>query len=121
MYLQGWKIRKTQLAVLSLQIFICFLAADFTATSIGAQTVAQEDDARAVIHVWKVGSPHRGDVPEARVPQDLQARAAQLGCRIEMRSMAARDLSGLLTHALATNDEPEVLVIDNMGDCILDK
>ena len=68
-----------------------------------------------VIRVWKVGSPHRGDVPDVRIPEDLSRKAMERGCLIEVRSMHARDLYGLLTHAVATNDEPDVLVIDNMG------
>jgi hypothetical protein len=68
-----------------------------------------------VIRVWKVGSPHRGDVPDVRIPADLSRKAMELNCRIEVRSMPARDLYGLLTHAVATNDEPDILVIDNMG------
>jgi len=76
---------------------------------------AQENAGQQVIRVWKAGSPHRGDIPDNRVRFDLQQRAAKLGCRLEIRVMPARDLSGLMSNALATNDEPDILVIDNMG------
>lgn len=82
----------------------------FPTTADGTQKNADH-----VIRVWKVGSPHRGDVPDARMPEDLSRKAMELNSRIEIRSMSARDLYGLLTHAIATNDEPDVLVIDNMG------
>ena len=85
--------------------------------SVRGQTRAetQENAGQQVIRVWKAGSPHRGDVPDNRVRFDLQQRAAQLGCRLEIRVMPARDLSGLMSNALVTNDEPDILVIDNMG------
>jgi len=85
--------------------------------SVRGQTRAetQENAGQQVIRVWKAGSPHRGDIPDNRVRFDLQQRAAQLGCRLEIRVMPARDLSGLMSNALVTNDEPDILVIDNMG------
>lgn len=76
---------------------------------------AAQKNTEQVIRVWKVGSPHRGEVPDVRMPEDLSRKAKELNCRIEVRSMPARDLYGLLTLAFATNDEPDVLVIDNMG------
>src|SRR6476620_4477328 len=78
-------------------------------------SAAQENSPQDVIRVWKAGSPHRGDIPDSHIPDELSRKAKSLGCRIEVRSMPARDLSGLMAHALATNDEPDILVIDNMG------
>src|SRR5688572_16845132 len=74
-----------------------------------------QKNSEQVIRVWKVGSPHRGGVSDVRMPENLSRKAMELNSRIEIRSMHARDLYGLFTHALATNDEPDVLVIDNMG------
>lgn len=80
-----------------------------------SQPVTQEKTRPQVIRVWKVGSPHRGDVPDSVVPADLKEKAATLDCHLEVRAMPARDLSGLFSNALATNDEPDILVFDNMG------
>jgi len=76
---------------------------------------AAQEIPRDVIRVWKAGSPYRGDIPDSRIPPELSRKAESLGCRIEVRSVPARDLSGLMANAFATNDEPDILVIDNMG------
>lgn len=68
-----------------------------------------------IIHIWRVGSPHSGDVPPEGIPPDLQKEAAKLGCILEVRVMPARELRDSFFAALASNDEPDILVIDNMG------
>jgi len=98
-------VRKIGLALCSLAALVLYP----TAADAAQKTIEQ------VIRVWKVGSPHRGEVPDVRMPENLSRKAMELNSRIEIRSMPARDLYGVLTNAVATNDEPDVLVIDNMG------
>jgi hypothetical protein len=69
----------------------------------------------AVVHIWKVGSPHRGDVPVATIPSSLDAEARRLGFELQMRVFRARDFASAFFSARVTNDEPDILVIDNMG------
>lgn len=80
-----------------------------------SQPATQEKTGPQVIRVWRVGSPHRGDVPYGLVPEGLKEKAAKLNCQLVIRDMPARDLSGSFSNAVATNDEPDILVIDNMG------
>jgi hypothetical protein len=69
----------------------------------------------AVVHVWKIGSPHRGDAPVATIPSSLDAEAHRLGFELQMRVFRARDFASAFFSARVTNDEPDILVIDNMG------
>jgi hypothetical protein len=104
----------------SLELFVLSLC-----LSLGCQAVLAFGSVRSlirrgnagqeIIRVWRVGSPHHGDVPPGGIPPDLQEEAAKLGCILEVRVMPARDLRDSFFGALATNDEPDILVIDNMG------
>ena len=68
-----------------------------------------------VVHVWKVGSPHLGDTPALSIPPLLEAEALRLGFGLEVRVFPANDFASAFFKARVTNDEPDVLVIDNMG------
>jgi len=68
-----------------------------------------------VVQVWKVGSPHRGDIPVAAIPSSLDTDARRLGFALQMRVFGARDFASAFFAARVTNDEPDILVIDNMG------
>lgn len=67
------------------------------------------------VHVWKVGSPHQGDTPLPNIPPLLNREARRLGIALDVRVFAAKDFASAFFEARATNDEPDVLVIDNMG------
>ena len=68
-----------------------------------------------VVHVWKVGSPHKGNTPDADMPVRLYMAAQRLGFQLDMRVFAAKDFAEAFFDARTTNDEPDILVIDNMG------
>lgn len=67
------------------------------------------------IRVWRVGSPHRGDVPQPTVPPDFQAIARTRGLQFDVTSFAAKDFYEAFRSARVTRDEPDLLVFDNMG------
>jgi len=67
------------------------------------------------VQVWRIGSPHRGDTPPATLPPTLIAEADRLGFQLSVRVMPAKDFARAFFAARATNDEPDILVIDNMG------
>jgi len=76
---------------------------------------AAQRSSAIVVHVWKVGSPHRGDTPVPSIPPLLDAEAHRLGFALEMRVFPAKDFASTFFTARSTNDEPDILVIDNMG------
>jgi hypothetical protein len=49
----------------------------------GSSTTASPS-AEKVITVWKVGSPHSGDMPDATVPPDLESSAEELGYKLSI-------------------------------------
>ena len=68
-----------------------------------------------VVHVWKVGSPHRGDTPVPNIPPLLDAEAHRRGFALDMRVFRAKDFASAFFAARITNEEPDILVVDNMG------
>jgi len=76
---------------------------------------AAQRNSAPVVHVWKVGSPHVGDTPAPDIPPLLDAEARRLGFALDVRVFPAKDFATAFFQARVTNDEPDVLVIDNMG------
>jgi hypothetical protein len=76
---------------------------------------AAQRSSAAVLQVWKVGSPHQGDTPTSSIPPLLNAAALRLGLALELHVFSAKDFASAFFQARVTNDEPDVLVIDNMG------
>jgi len=91
------------------------LATACIAVILPAISRAAQHPSPVVVHVWKVGSPHRGDMPVAAIPSSLDAEARRLGFELQMRVFRARDFASAFFSARVTNDEPDILVIDNMG------
>jgi hypothetical protein len=92
-----------------------FPAAAIISLVLPALLVAAQRSSTPVIHVWKVGSPHRGDIPPVIIPRALQAQAHRLGYQLEMRVFAAKEFADEFFTARATNDEPDILVFDNVA------
>jgi hypothetical protein len=76
---------------------------------------AAQRSSAIVVYVWKVGSPHRGDTPVRSIPPLLAAEAHRRGFALDMRVFRAKDFASAFFAARITNDEPDILVIDNMG------
>lgn len=54
-----------------------------------------------VVHVWKVGSPHRGDSPVPGIPPLLDTEAHRRGFALDMRVLAAKDLRARFSRPVA--------------------
>jgi hypothetical protein len=67
------------------------------------------------IRVWKVGSPHRGETPDAAVPSQLERRATRLGFRITVEAFPARGFAATFFDAVSRGTAPDVLAFDNFG------
>lgn len=70
---------------------------------------------REALLVWKVGSPHRRDTPVPTAPPDIVESASTLGLSLDVRALPAREFARAFRAARLTNDEPDILVVDNMG------
>ena len=70
---------------------------------------------REALLVWKVGSPHRGDTPVPTAPPDIVETASTLGLSLDVRALPAREFARTFRAARLTNEEPDILVVDNMG------
>jgi hypothetical protein len=92
-----------------------FSAAAFVSVNLSLAALWAQPATGPVIHVWKVGSPHRGDVPAPFIPPALDAEARRLGFQFDMHVLHAKDFASAFFEARATNDEPDMLVFDNMG------
>ena len=74
----------------------------------GAQTAT-------TIRIWKVGSPHTGDIPHTELPPALAREAASRGWRLSVEAFPAQGFAGRFFSALREGAAPDVLVFDNFG------
>ena len=70
--------------------------------------------APAAINVWKVGSPHRGDVPHTIVPAALAEIAGRSGTVIAVEAFPAQGFAVRFLEAAGKGQAPELVVFDNM-------
>jgi hypothetical protein len=68
-----------------------------------------------VILIWSIGSPHTGETPRPEIPDELQAEAAGLGYRLEIKTFPAMGFADRFFVARVQNEEPDILAIDNWG------
>jgi hypothetical protein len=68
-----------------------------------------------VIRVWRVGSPHTGDIPAPRVAASFRREAARHDLRVAVESFPARGFAALFADAVARNLAPDILVFENFG------
>ncbi len=69
----------------------------------------------ATVVVWKIGSPHRGDIPQASVSPAFTEKAARQGIGIVVEAVSAKAFASTFFDAVTRNAAPDVLVFDNMG------
>lgn len=67
------------------------------------------------INLWKIGSPHSGDIPSTDLPSDILEIARTLKIDIEVRSLSAEEFAKTLFAAIETNSEPDIISLDNYG------
>jgi len=69
----------------------------------------------SILHVWCVGNPFTGAMPETIVPTDLQQQAEKLGYTIVVQNFRAAGFPSILHEALNDHTEPEFITFDNFG------
>src|SRR5215470_9093063 len=99
------RLSSSSLLILLLPLFL-------QASSIVPARAAQSSK---VIHVWTIGSPHRGELPPAVVPPLMRQRAESLGYTIEVETFRASGFAAKFRQAVQEHNEPEVLTFDNYG------
>lgn len=67
------------------------------------------------INIWKVGSPHAGDLPSDTLPFDLRRLAAEKKLEINVKAFYAQGFAEKYFEALEKGKPPELLVINNYG------
>jgi hypothetical protein len=67
------------------------------------------------IQIWKIGSPHRGDTPDTKLPRAFRQDAAAHGIRLQVRAFPAQGFAATFAAALKRETPPDVLVFDNFG------
>jgi hypothetical protein len=67
------------------------------------------------IRVWKVGSPHTGDVPDTTAPFDLQKESKTIGMKLNIEGFPAKGFAAKFFDAVERHEEPDILVINNYG------
>jgi hypothetical protein len=71
--------------------------------------------ADAVLTVWKVGSPHRGDIPSAAPPPDLARQALRQGLTLRVEAFPAEGFAARFFAAIKGRTAPDILAFDNFG------
>ena len=74
----------------------------------GAQTAT-------TIRIWKVGSPHTGDIPHTGLPPGLAREAASRSWRLSIEALPAQGFAQRFFAAVRDGSAPDVLVFDNFG------
>ena len=67
------------------------------------------------IRIWKIGSPHRGDTPDTRVPAAFARDAVNRGVRLHVEAFPAQGFAAIFFDAFQRRAVPDVLVFDNFG------
>jgi hypothetical protein len=67
------------------------------------------------ILVWKVGSPHEGDIPDTTPPFELQRESKKMGFQLSVEGFPAKGFAAKFFEAVEKHEEPDILVIDNYG------
>ena len=77
--------------------------------------VAGAGAAGDAIRIWKVGSPHRGEIPPTTLPPALAREATRRGFRLSIEAFPATGFATTFFDAVARGAAPDLLVFDNFG------
>lgn len=69
----------------------------------------------ATLRVWKIGSPHYGNVPPTTVAGVLRQQLESRGIAVEVQGFPARGFAQVFSDSVRRNVAPDVLVFDNFG------
>jgi hypothetical protein len=67
------------------------------------------------IRIWKVGSPHTGDTPDAKMPVALAREAGSRGWRLSVDAFPAQAFADRFFAAARHGSAPDILMFDNFG------
>lgn len=87
------------------------IACSVLAMFLGGMPRAADD----TIRIWKVGSPHRGDIPKATIPSTLLQESVRRGWRIAIETFPAKGFAATFFDAVTRNAAPDLIVFDNFG------
>lgn len=76
---------------------------------------AWTQQAGAVLTIWKIGSPHRGDVPSADLPTELALRARRQGLTLRVDAFPAEGFAARFFAAVKRGAAPDIVAFDNVG------
>jgi len=68
-----------------------------------------------IIHVWSVGSPFTGALPQTQVPAGLERQAQALDYTIVVEHLRSAEFLERFRHAFQDHTQPEILTFDNFG------
>jgi hypothetical protein len=77
--------------------------------------VTPQAQTHTVIEIWKVGSPHTGDIPDTSMPTALAREAAERGLRLNIEAFPAQGFAARFAAAAQDGTAPELVVFDNFG------
>ena len=103
---------RTHRAAVSVLATVFLVAAAGFAWSQSSQTVWSQS--RPIV-VWKVGSPYDGQTPDTATPPELTREARAIGTSLLVVGLPARGFAARFFQAFETGDEPDILVINNIG------
>jgi hypothetical protein len=67
------------------------------------------------IRIWKIGSPHRGDTPDTRVPAAFASDAVKRDLGLHIEAFPAQGFATIFVDAFQRRTAPDLLVFDNFG------
>jgi hypothetical protein len=67
------------------------------------------------IRVWKVGSPHTGDIPPTDLPPALAKEVGSRGWRLTVDAFPAQGFAARFMAAASSGSAPDVVAFDNFG------
>lgn len=95
-------------------VVLSILSYEFLPSTV-SQVRNNADNILKDIRVWKVGSPHKGDVPDTTAPFDLQKESRTIGMKLNIEGFPAKDFAAKFFDAVEKHEEPDILTIDNYG------
>jgi hypothetical protein len=74
-----------------------------------------QDQPHTTISVWKVGSPHTGDIPPTDLPPALAREVGSRGWRLTVEAFPAQGFAARFMAAARSGSAPDILAFDNFG------
>jgi hypothetical protein len=122
---QGWKIFNLFVVTLMAAIYAQGSRAAQPAGKVTQLPPRSDKQAAAVersresepqeIIIWKVGDPHKGELPDTSISSSLEQIAEKMGFRMAVRAFPAVGFARQFFDAFDEGLEPDILAINNYG------